>query len=696
VKGARLTTGMQMLGILALLVSIIILFAAVGKLGHNRKQIALVSEVSQVLTELKQLSSARPATGFSDEVARLIGYGDVQTKEILSESGNGFFSSEGPELKFAKTSLVQNWKSAKKEFAATGSVLDPAQHNSQAAGTATSGELWQEQHEQYTQLRESFDRVFAAISKDTLSADLLAANSQMLATLKNIDFVLGNRDNLNPDAYNRLLQSSVSALQAEVAQLISLTKSDGGGVLIGYESRQLLGDFALRAKQFAPVPVDSSTSPLPGFRQEQQRNLKTAIDSAESYRRLLDFASHQNRRAILFGIAVLCLALICLLLALWWNWRNQSSGNSSNSQDLELLRTELTDIANGNLSVRASQQAGATLNAIAQASNHTVEMLTGLVRVFRRAGNHLNELAGSQQYLAKRWIKSEIKRHEQMELLSRSLELQSQAIDQLQEIESTVASEDDIATNEANNQLTVNNQLVLQELALKVSACRDAVGANSYDDDYSVVKNSNLTGEGLLRMRQRMHELTGSISAVRLAAEQARLQVLNTSLQMTAYAGTAEIDDQSRLVEDMQNISNQLASSAAGAERMSSALADDLQQYAEAFASDKLELADHFEQLQQAVNECLDQSTDSESAAVSEPSMSQLVKSDQKVQAAAALDNVQQQQLVLHQIVTALNSEAEIVSDGDAIELLEQIAELQKISASLAKSAEVYGSDTID
>lgn len=684
----RVTSWLQLLGILALLISIIILFAAVNQLGHNRKQMVLAGEVSQVLTELRQLASAPPeSTGLSDDIARLIGYGDVQTSEIAAVNGSGLFSRESVEQKLAKTALVQTWRTAKRAFASA----DAVEADSVKGSETDSGYPNQKQQlQRFDQLRESFDRVFAAISQDTLSAELLTANSQLLATLKNLEFVLRNRESLDIAAYNRILHDKWSSLQSEVAQLLSLTNAGSGGVLIGYESRQLLTGFAMQARQFEPTRMVNEASSESRVNESQLRSLATALDSAGNFQRSLDFASHQNRRAILFAIAALCVALICLMLSLWRSWRDTIGGNTSGGEELEVLRTELTAIADGNLTVRASQKSSATVNAIAQASNHTVEMLTGLVRLFRRAGNHLNELAGSQQYLAKRWIKSEIKRHEKLDLLAQNLELQSQAIDQLQEIETSVVAAD---RSESKHDVS-GNHAAIQSLALKVSACRDIVGIAGAEDSYSVASDNNLSGEGLRRMRQRMHELTGAISAVRLAAEQARLQVLNTSLQMTAYAGSAEIDDQSRLVEEIQGISNQLASSAAGAERMSSALADDLQQYAEAFASDKHDLVNHFEQLQQSVNLCLDSSlseASDESISTSDAALEKSIETGRREVLAATLESAQQQQAVLRQLVAELMSDAEIASDGDAIELLEQIGEIQKISASLARSAEMYG-----
>ena len=554
------------------------------------------------------------------------------------------------------------------------------------------------------QLREAFDRVFAAISQDTLSADLLAANSQLLATLKNVDFVLRNRVSFNTTDYNRLLQENVSGMQVEVNRLVSLTTAESGGSLIGYESRQLLSRFATQSEKFKPVTLVEPPQSQPGIsadrlREEQQSTLADAIDSASSYQTLLDFAAHKNRRAILFAITALCLALICLVLSLWRSFRNQLGGHIAGSpdleQDLDRMRTELTAIADGNLSVRASAQSGRSLSAIAQAANHTVDMLTGLVQVFRRAGNHLNELAGSQQHLAKRWIRSEIKRHEKLQMLSQNLELQSQAIDQLQEIEMNIDRSDDRAdSRQIDHRVAENTYTAIQELALKVSACRHLMGVGSADESYGIAKNNSPSGDGVLRMRQRMHELTGTISAVRLAAEQARLQVLNTSLQMTAYAGSSDTDDQSRLVEDIQNISNQLASSAAGAERMSSALADDLQQYADTVASDKHDLLNHFDQLQQSVNICLQSSCNAEDnvSGLPESGLGVTLDSERKELMATVLDNIQRQQSVLQQLVTELGSEAEIVSDADALELLEQIGEIQKVSANLARSAELYGS----
>ena len=707
--GTRLTHGLQLLGILALLVSIIVLFAAADQLGHNRKQIMLVDEVSQVLFELKQLASTRPdvvglsdATlsdaGFGDDIARLIGYADVQTDEISALSSKGLFSREAVELKIARTALVQHWQTAKSSFAkSAGPVPDSPQ-------TISHNSSHEEQRQQFLQLREAFDRVFAAISQDTLSADLLAANSQLLATLKNVDFVLRNRVSFNTTDYNRLLQENVSGMQVEVNRLVSLTTAESGGSLIGYESRQLLSRFATQSEKFKPVTLVEPPQSQPGIgadrlREEQQSTLADAIDSASSYQTLLDFAAHKNRRAILFAITALCLALICLVLSLWRSFRNQVGGHISGSpdleQDLDRMRTELMAIADGNLSVRASAQSGRSLSAIAQAANHTVDMLTGLVQVFRRAGNHLNELAGSQQHLAKRWIRSEIKRHEKLQMLSQNLELQSQAIDQLQEIEMNIDRVDDRADSwQIDHRVAENNHAAIQELALKVSACRHLMGVGSADETYGIAKNNSPSSDGVLRMRQRMHELTGTISAVRLAAEQARLQVLNTSLQMTAYAGSSDTDDHSRLVEDIQNISNQLASSAAGAERMSSALADDLQQYADTVASDKHDLLNHFDQLQQSVNICLQSSCNAEDnvSGLPESGLGVTLDSERKELMATVLDNIQRQQSVLQQLVTELGSEAEIVSDADALELLEQIGEIQKVSANLARSAELYGS----
>ena len=707
--GTRLTHGLQLLGILALLVSIIVLFAAADQLGHNRKQITLVDEISRVLFELRQLASTRRDVlglsdaalndaSFSDDVARLIGYADVQTDEISALSGKGLFSREAVELKIARTALVQHWQTAKKSFAKSAGPVPDSQP------TISHSSSHEEQRQQFLQLREAFDSVFAAISQDTLSADLLAANSQLLATLKNVDFVLRNRVSFNTTDYSRLLQENVSGMQVEVNRLVSLTTAESGGSLIGYESRQLLSRFATQSEKFKPVTLVEPPQSQPGtsadqLREEQQSTLADAIDSASSYQTLLDFAAHKNRRAILFAITALCLALICLVLSLWRSFRNQLGGHIAGSpdleQDLDRMRTELTAIADGNLSVRASAQSGRSLSAIAQAANHTVDMLTGLVQVFRRAGNHLNELAGSQQHLAKRWIRSEIKRHEKLQMLSQNLDLQSQAIDQLQEIEMNIDRSDDGAdSRQIDHRVAENTYTAIQELALKVSACRHLMGVGSADESYGIAKNNSPSGDGVLRMRQRMHELTGTISAVRLAAEQARLQVLNTSLQMTAYAGSSDTDDQSRLVEDIQNISNQLASSAAGAERMSSALADDLQQYADTVASNKHDLLNHFDQLQQSVNICLQSSCNAEDnvSGLPESGLGVTLDSERKELMATVLDNIQRQQSVLQQLVTELGSEAEIVSDADALELLEQIGEIQKVSANLARSAELYGS----
>ena len=127
---------------------------------------------------------------------------------------------------------------------------------------------------------------------------------------------------------------------------------------------------------------------------------------------------------------------------------------------------------------------------------------------------------------------------------------------------------------------------------------------------------------------------------------------------------------------------------------MSSALADDLQQYADTLASDKHDLLNHFDQLQQSVNICLQSSCNAEDnvSGLPESGLGVTLDSERKELMATVLDNIQRQQSVLQQLVTELGSEAEIVSDADALELLEQIGEIQKVSANLARSAELYGS----
>ena len=147
------------------------LFAAADQLGHNRKQITLVDEISRVLFELRQLASTRRDVlglsdaalndaSFSDDVARLIGYADVQTDEISALSGKGLFSREAVELKIARTALVQHWQTAKKSFAKSAGPVPDSQP------TISHSSSHEEQRQQFLQLREAFDSVFAAISQD--------------------------------------------------------------------------------------------------------------------------------------------------------------------------------------------------------------------------------------------------------------------------------------------------------------------------------------------------------------------------------------------------------------------------------------------------------------------------------------------------------------------------------------------------
>jgi hypothetical protein len=693
---SRLAVGFQLFGILALAIGIVVLFAVADRLAHNRNQMALTGEATQVLVELGRIVDRSPTGNpvLDDNIARLIGFADVQTSELANaHAGRSvFFSREDADLRAARLTFIQNWNAVKQAFAARSAIPD-------VGASHDPGKLMQP----FLELRNSFDSVFAAISQDTLSPNLLAANSRLLATMRNLEFVLSSQTDMVADAFSRGLLNSLAALQTQIEQLIAETRSDNGGILIGYETNLLLSSFVSQAQDFAAArtaefsmnesvaSVGGSAGRANSVGNPASAPIARALDSASNYQQQLEFASHQNRRAVLFTLVALCLALICLMLALWRIWRKLSTGGDQ--QGLARLRTELSAIADGRLGVRASQQRDATLNAIAQASNHTADMLGGLVRVFKRTGLHLNELAVTQHQVVRRLATAHTKQQELTEQVSDALLRQSEALEQAIELSQTQP----LPPRQADAQSHAMVRDSLQELSARLSVCRNLNGGSA--DESGAIASGARHSEELLTMRQHMHELTGSISAVRLAAEQARLQVLNTSLHMTAVASTPDINDQSRMVEEMQSASNQLAANAAGAERLSSAIADELQHYAESFANDRYDIVQQFDVLQKSIEDCLDaidrkviESDASDSGSRHEidghPETHAMAMAD-------ALAVIQQQHAALYQSVEQLKADAGPVTEGDTMELLETIGQVQTLSDNLARSAALYADSAV-
>lgn len=689
---SRLAVGFQLFGILALAVGIIVLFAVADRLAHNRDQMALTAEVTQVLVELGRVVD-RSATGNplpDDNMARLIGFADVQTSELANVHAGGgvLFSREDTDLRAARLAFVQNWNVVKQALAARSAIPD-------VGASHDPSKLMQP----FIELRNSFDSVFAAISQDTLSPNLLAANSRLLATMRNLEFVLSSQTDMIADAFSRALQNSLTVLQTQIEQLIAETRSDNGGILIGYETNLLLSSFVNQAQDFtkarvADLSMNESAMSAGGnvgssnsVGKASSVSIARALDSAGNYQQQLEFASHQNRRAVLFTLVALCLALICLMLALWRLWRKLTSDGSGDKQGLDQLCTELSAIADGKLGVRASQQTDTTLNAIAQASNHTADMLGGLVRVFKRTGLHLNELAVSQHQVVRCLTTAQAKHQQLIEQVSDALQQQSQTLEQAVELSQSQSSSP--RQNVEPSHAIVRDSL--QDLSARVALCRNLNGGSA--DETGAIASGARQSEELLTMRQRMHELTGSISSVRLAAEQARLQVLNTSLHMTAVASASDINDQSRMVEEMQSASNQLAANAAGAERLSSAIADELQHYAESFANDRYDIVQQFDVLQKSIDDCLD-AIDRE--AINRKAIeSDAIDSSQQdtVTLADALAVIQHQHAALYQVVERLRVDA--LPQGETMELVETISQVQTLSDNLARSAALYTDSTV-
>ncbi len=699
---SRLAVGFQLFGILALAIGIVVLFAVADRLAHNRNQMALTGEATQVLVELGRIVDRSPTGNpvLDDNIARLIGFADVQTSELANaHAGRSvFFSREDADLRAARLTFIQNWNAVKQAFAARSAIPD-------VGASHDPGKLMQP----FLELRNSFDSVFAAISQDTLSPNLLAANSRLLATMRNLEFVLSSQTDMIADAFSRGLLNSLAALQTQIEQLIAETRSDNGGILIGYETNLLLSSFVSQARDFAAArtaefsmnesvaSVGGSAGRANSVGNPASAPIARALDSASNYQQQLEFASHQNRRAVLFTLVALCLALICLMLALWRIWRKLSTGGGGDQQGLARLRTELSAIADGRLGVRASQQRDATLNAIAQASNHTADMLGGLVRVFKRTGLHLNELAVTQHQVVRRLATAHTKQQELTEQVSDALLRQSEALEQAIELSQTQP----LPPRQADAQSHAMVRDSLQELSARLSVCRNLNGGSA--DESGAIASGARHSEELLTMRQHMHELTGSISAVRLAAEQARLQVLNTSLHMTAVASTPDINDQSRMVEEMQSASNQLAANAAGAERLSSAIADELQHYAESFANDRYDIVQQFDVLQKSIDDCLDaidregiESDASDSGSRHEIDGHTETHAETHTMAMAdALAVIQQQHAALYQSVEQLKADAGPVTEGDTMELLETIGQVQTLSDNLARSAALYADSAV-
>lgn len=253
-------------------------------------------------------------------------------------------------------------------------------------------------------LQDSFSLLFAAITTQSLSSDVIADISEVGS---DVNYLLSLHRLIHERALISLEPEFLAALRGLVASADKLRARTGvGGKLRGYRVRQLIGEFSAAVDALDPLSSDvadshSEVSPSPD---------NQLYGQVEQLRAVLIEALSRYHVIVLALIALLCLCLMAVSLVCLRLWRYQRlalSEYAASSVEATQLKQSWVEqagaIAAGDCTNRW-RATDDTNREIATALNSTTDTICSLVRTQKSAAIELREhtaaIKGAQAQLS--------------------------------------------------------------------------------------------------------------------------------------------------------------------------------------------------------------------------------------------------------------------------------------------------------
>ena len=556
------------IGLIAVAISGWLVLDSAAQLTDHSKRQTTATEYALTLTRLaskiNETSGQSNGVVTNDDIARLVAMGDVQSDELRIAPGAGWLKRpEIAELHPGGEAIAMQWKSIRSKLNGFNSAVVHGQKStSTEVFSATALES----------LIQTFDTVFVAITNETLSVPLLRNVSEVRAELSNLYLMSGLPG--GPEVVERTNQT-LGQLLISVDTLQTQSLGEEGVSLLGYESNILLQEFVGQVSELRPIDTrrtelnstDSSTGGAEDWSGIEDE-IVVALDQNEIYRRALDGAIYQYRRAILGALAAVCAALLLSAVVTWRLWRAKLSPAVQPADDLHPMILDINALADGDLTTQVRSLNGESTAArqsrlIAQGVNYAGQMLRGLVEVSRGVAHRTRTLSKNQHDIASELIEAESNRQRQAAVVVDGLNQRNRELLELIDHEKLAASN-------------------LSAVALE----SDQIAKVTTSALASVSAQIELSVSRVTRTVETVNELVTTIDKMKVVAEKSSLQALNTSIQMSAYSdGVGESDVSPKFVDQTQRSSRQLEASASEAGRLLERLKTDLHASGLAMAS---------------------------------------------------------------------------------------------------------------
>lgn len=701
----------------ALLFSLFLLISILNWQSQSATRVQLSGDYSETLTNLERLLQANAS---SDQLAKVVALGDVQTSK-LHGSGLSWFKSSA--MQKATKELDIDWLTLRTELlklnasvasvpvAKVETVTRELPENAQSVST----DLVQ-------QLASDYDTLFLRLFEGTQSSSV-----RQLAT-----DISAMWSRAAAQSYKTVDQAELQLHTQRAQELIDITRVNTDQSLFGYQISNQINAYANRlgtAMLDTPVPIPPPTPTViqnTPVRTTDNTVALYAFDQANQslqvYRNELSLAPQRMKRALLLTTLLFVGALGVLAMAGWNLLRRSETHSSKSMQDEQENAREyrvtphfsdpvsepvadmperrrdvqkessidsnpessldsnfesnrgsqqqtrvaeeakrviknIEAVAAGDLRQPISIPQDKNNAAIVNAVNQTSSVMQNLVRMTRGVADRITGLVRHNEILSQKLAQSDVERQRNAAEVSEHVGVSSQALNDQTAALSEIQT---LATRIANSSAAPVNDL---------NAAEETLATLGAQVDVSIERIQRLQ-----RTTNQVNELTVGLKS---AAENTRLQALNLSLQTSEVsfdsAEDAAAHESSDAIDEMHMLTGQLVQRATEASKLLSHLSNDLVATSESFKLSRQDISNTAERSRQSSKGDRDLSGDAETLSQTIESLRASVQTQKDNLAATAT------------LLVALDKTSN--QRSDSIELLTQeVGDLQDMAAKLRQS----------
>ncbi len=337
------------------------------------------------------------------------------------------------------------------------------------------------------------------------------------------------------DDIHRSMTASWNTLNVNLEKLTSVSDADAK-VLIGemkVEVDRLDPLFKIKSLEDIELTNPDLTNVL-----SKNAELQLSLNNLQAGMKIL---KHEQHYLFRLGVVAALFSLIFVFILAIVFWRNSQAeirlskqSNSTNQRAILRLLDEITHLANGDLTTRATVTEDIT-GAIADSVNFAIETITDLVETISKASEQVNGAVAQTGGIAKK--------------LSRASNLQNREVRRSSNYITAMANVMKQLSLKANKARDVSDQALM-----RATAGQAAVG-ETIESTQQIRNLIQDTSKRLKRLGESSQQIGEIIRLVNDIAERTNLLALNASIQASASGGQNRI---STVSDEVQTLSEQV------------------------------------------------------------------------------------------------------------------------------------------